>query len=292
MEPVREPVLTHLLAKKFLKDSQTPKPTAFNTIMRYSGAFGCTRQMAYDYFEAEPSNPTPVTGAWVMNLGTLIHEALQREIAAFDPLARFEEPSQVNQYISGHTDGLIDLKRWGWCLFELKTMGEFPFKKAMGYKGMFNSAQKVAAQGPSLSAITQAGMNALALEEKHGIRIELLIMGVITYEPVKQGAAEAMGIDDLDRFMGEFHIEREYWEPMARAEIERLTEAAVEIEEGYLPQRFARDDNGDEIRLYADSSNWRCDPAYCKYRDLCESDGEGLLHKKDSYLQIRSKSEA
>lgn len=293
MEPVLHPVLTDLLVKKWAKEMETPKPTAMETSLRYSGANGCLRQMGYNAFNAQRSEPIDLASAWVMGLGTTIHERLQAAIGEVYPEAIFEEPTQLNEFISGSSDGFFTTFVLpglnggdSGVVYELKTMGEYGFKKGMGYSGFFKNLKKVAAEGPSRNAITQAGMNALALELKHGIPIDWLIMGIMTYEPMKRAAAEALQINELDRFLGEFHIPRDEWEPMAREEIERLTEAGEDIKSGHLPDRFARDDYGAEIRLDPETvSNWQCD--WCPHRMTCLEDGRGTIHKNDSVLKVR-----
>ncbi len=81
MEPTRTPLFTHLLAEKWAKQAETPKPTALGTILRYSGAYGCLRQMGYNAFDAQYTDENTPADNWAMGLGTMIHEALQEAIS-------------------------------------------------------------------------------------------------------------------------------------------------------------------------------------------------------------------
>lgn len=282
MEPVLHPLLTHLLVEQWVEESNVPKPTAFGTLLRYSGAHGCLRQMGYDAFDAQFSEPVKPASAWVMNLGSLIHEALQQRILARYPEAKVEFKSQAGDHVSGSADTFLELT-FGDVLYELKTMGSFPFKKAMGYKGMFKNIKRDEPQGPSSGHVTQAGMNALGAEKESGKRIEWVVIGVVTYEPIRRDEADAMQISELDRFLGEFHYPREVWEPLALAELARLDEAAADIQAGYLPDRFAVNDEGQEVMLNLEQ--WQCD--YCPHLTTCMRDGAGRVHQNDSVMVRR-----
>ena len=285
MEPVLSPRITQLLVERWVEAATIPKPTAAGTMLRYSGAHSCLRAMGYDAFHAEFSEPVKPASAWSMNLGSLIHAALQEVISQRWPEAINEFKSQASEHVSGHADSLIAFVD-GPVLYELKTMGSYPFDKAMGYKRMFKNSKRVEANGPSLAHVAQAGMNALGAELTTGTPIETVIIGVLTYEPVRADAAQVMEINELDRFLGEFHYPRDAWEPLARTELNRMEEAAQDILAGYLPDRFAVDDVGEEMRLTCEE--WRCD--YCPHLSTCVRDGAGRLHHADSTMTIRSKN--
>ena len=130
-------------------------------------------------------------------------------------------------------------------------------------------------------------MNALGLEKTMGIEISVVAIGVMTFNPLSRKEQDALGVTTLDRFLGEFHISRDEWEPLALAEIDRLVEVGAAINAGYLPDRWARDDSFAEVKLYPETNNsWRCD--YCQFRTVCERDGDDAVHSKDSVM-IRRK---
>jgi len=290
MEPVKNPVVTHLLAKKMWEKSQTPKPTALNTPLRYSSSFGCARQQGYNAFDAKPTEPMDEAGAWVTGLGTIVHEALQDAILEVFPDAQFEVASGT-EYISGSCDALIPVSNLGvdvsgtHVLWELKTMGTYSFDKQVGWNRMRGEFKYP--EGPAKKAIVQAGMNALGIMGANPeIEIEYIIMGSTTFEALSINKAEKMGVENYNRFLAEFWIPRSEWEPQALAEIRRSEGIHYAITAGYLPDRIALDDDGDVLYLTPGGKNWQCD--YCSFKSLCQQDGEGQVWINQSNLTRRN----
>ena len=224
MEPVKKPVITHLLANEWWKQAQVPKPTALGTPLRYSSAYGCARQQSYAAFEAQPTEPVDEAGAWVMGVGTLIHESLQEAIARIYPNAVFELGTAHGDYLSGSCDAFIPAgdfdvngKVFGNVLYELKTMGTFTFDKQVGWNRMRGEYKYP--EGPAQKAIAQAGLNALGIEKHLGVNITYVVLGSITFEALSVQKAQKMGVEGFNRVMAEFWIPREQWEPLALAEI-------------------------------------------------------------------------
>jgi hypothetical protein len=287
-----QPFITNLLGDELLQKARIPKPTARNTPLRYSSAHSCARQQSYAAFGAEVTEPVDFSGAWVMGVGTIIHEQLQEAIGRKYPTAEFEASSQIDQ-ISGSCDALIDSKSLfdehddDYCVFELKTMGTYSFDQQVGWNRMRGTVG--AAKGPALKAITQAGMNALGLERERGIRVNWVIMGSITFEALSKQKSEKLQISDTDRVMAEFWLDRHEWEGWAWAEINRMEAIADRIENGLLADRQAIDDTGTLIELDPKGSAWNC--AYCQYRTLCTQDGPGTVWINDSSLRVRKGSD-
>jgi hypothetical protein len=98
--------------------------------------------------------------------------------------------------------------------------------------------------------------------------------------------AAQVNISDFARFGAEFHIPRAIWEPLAKEEIDRLTEAAETIDLGYLPDRWAKDDSGADKLLDPFSGKFPC--TYCQFRQLCSDDREGQVRVLDSNLVRRT----
>jgi hypothetical protein len=297
MEPTRSPQITHLLAREMWVNSQTPKPTALGTPLRYSSSYGCSRQQGYAAFDAEPTEPMDEAGAWVTGVGTIIHEALQASIARLFPDAEFEVPSGT-EYVSGSCDALIPARyfdstveaRSTHVLWELKTMGTYSFDKQVGWNRLRGEYKYP--EGPARKAITQAGMNALGIEaSREGVRIEWVVTGSITFEALSKNKAENMGIEGYNRFLAEFWVPRSEWEPMALDELKRIESMHEGLSRGYLPDRVARDDNGHLVFLNPnDGKNWQCD--YCPYRTLCQQDGANEVWINDSELTRKEKEMA
>ena len=290
MEPISNPIITHLLAKEWWEKAQTPKPTALGTPLRYSSAYACARQQSYAAFEAKVTEPVDEAGAWVMGVGTLIHEALQEAIGRQFPNAEFEVGTAHGDYLSGSCDAYIpsaDLAGIGNVLYELKTMGTYSFDKQVGWNRM--RATLGDAQGPALKAIAQAGMNALGIEKDRGIEIEYVVLGSLALEALSKQKAATMGISEPSRFSGEWWLTRDQWEPIAISELNRVERIAADVENGYIGERSARDDNGRDIWLDPLGSAWQC--AYCAYRTTCVADGPGAPSVTESVINIKSKEQ-
>lgn len=284
MFKMNKPIITQLLGDELLERSNVPKPTARGTGLRYSSAFSCARQQSYAALGAEPTEPVDFAGAWVMGLGTIVHEALQDAISRKFPNAEFEVASEdASGQISGSCDALILGHDYGNILYELKTMGTYSFDKQVGWNRM--RATQGAADGPALKAIAQAGMNALGIERERNIKITFLVLGSITFEALSKQKAERMGIGDENRVLAEFVIPREEWEPLALSEIERMNNIASSLQNGFISDRVARDDDGDVKMLSPEGSDWNC--AYCAFRTVCSQDGPGMLWVNDSSMKAR-----
>lgn len=284
MDKVNNPVLTSVLVDELHIKSQVPKPTAKGTPLRYSSAHACGRQQGYAAFGVSPTEPMDESGAWVTGLGTIVHEALQDAISRRFPSAQFEVASQIGD-VSGSCDALISIHDVGshyggtHVLYELKTMGTYNFDKQVGWNRMRGTMG--AGEGPAKKAIAQAGMNALGIEsENSDIRIETLIMGSIGFEALSQQKARNMGVSGVDRFLAEFDIPRDEWEPIAREELARMDGFAFNISAGYLPDRIALDDNSQFLELNPNGRGWQCE--YCAFRSLCLDDGEGQIRFMES----------
>lgn len=281
MEPVSNPLITNLLVREWWERAQTPKPTALGTPLRYSSAYGCARQQSYAAFEAQPTEPMDQAGAWVTGVGTLIHEALQEAIGRKFPNAEFEVATGFGDVLSGSCDAFIpseDLDGIGNVLYELKTMGTFSFDKQVGWNRMRGEFKYP--EGPAQKAIAQAGINALGIEQARGVTIDYVVMGSITFEALSKQKAAKMGVGDENRILAEFWITRDEWEPLALAELERMTTLGDLVTNGYLADREAKDDDGNRVMLDPEGKAWQCE--YCSFRTVCTNDGPGSLRITDS----------
>jgi len=286
--PVTSPRFTHLLAEEMWERAQVGKPTALGTPLRYSSAFACARQQGYYAFDGVPSEPMDEAGAWVTGIGTIIHEAAQDAILRKYPDAEFEVASGTD-YISGSCDALIPHPdgEATHVLWELKTMGTYSFDKQMGWNRMRGEWKYP--EGPAMKAITQAGMNALGIEgTREGVRIEYVVMGSVTFEALSLTKADKMDVFDYNRFLGEFWIEREIWEPLALAELKRAEGIYKDFEQGLLSDRIAIDDEGNPLALNPNGRAWQCD--YCAFHSVCKSDEEGVISITQSSIQRRDVS--
>ena len=275
-------ILTHLLAQHWA--DKPDKPTARGTLLRYSGAHNCARQMGYTALGYPQTNPMDLGDAWAPGVGTTLHEAAQEVIGSIYKTAKFEVMSQLGKYLSGATDALVDTQEirettgedlgGTHVLWEFKSMGEWAFDQQVGYNR--KSLKVFGGKGPKTSAITQAGINALGIEredETAYTRIETLLMGSCCVTALSVNKAKGMNLEGFDRFGAEFRIPRDEWEPLALTELGRMELIGQTIESGLIPDRTAWDEG--ELYLNPRGKDWQCD--YCAFRDLCVSQGEGEI---------------
>jgi hypothetical protein len=258
------PLLSHLFVEDLIKanEERGRKPQAFDTPFRYSDAGKCARAMAYSAlgFEGEPFDG-PST--FVTTLGTEIHEWVQDAILARYPDAKFEIPTQLG-VSSGHCDGVIETEEYGRVLYELKTMGGTPYGKSIGAgaKGMNTPG------GPRYSAVLQAAINAEANE------CDTVIIGHIGLEAISRQKAGRLDLNDWMRFISEWVIPKEVWQPLAMQEINRQLYILDDLQAGRLPLRIAINDAGLEENLDPELGRaWQC--WYCSHQERCLSDGGG-----------------
>jgi len=244
-----------------------PKPKAFDTPFRYSDSGKCARAMSYSYFDY-PGEEFDLPSTFVTSLGTHLHELVQESIGRLYPEAQFEVASRCVT-TSGSADAYIELDNGEKILYELKTINGTGFKKAIGLKTRPPAISNPA--GPRASAILQAAVNAKQLA------CDTVIIGLVSYEAISRQTAAAAGLSEIERFIAEWEIPREVWEPIADAEIIRQLRILEDLDENYLSDRFVIDDNMQEVMLAPEDSRqgWQC--VYCSYSQQCLKDGPGRV---------------
>jgi len=274
--PQRAGGLASALLEKLERENK-PKPTAFGTPLRYSSFGECGRKVAYSVLGA-PQRPASGAGLYVMQIGTILHEVIQQainwkitQIWPHNTGVEFEVASKLTDDISGSADGIVTVeladgtkKR---ISLEIKTMGGVKFKQQIGFKD--RPARIVEPKGPAISAIGQAGWNAL------GNDCEEVVVMSFALEAISVGKAIEAGLHDHDRVCAEWFIPREVWEPLADKELARQTEILRGVEEGFLPDRIALDDHGNEEAR--DTERHPLCLNYCDFRDQCLDDGPGQV---------------
>ena len=269
-----------------LEAENKPKPTALGTPLRYSSFGECARKVAYTVLGAETTPPSGA-GLYVMQIGTILHEVIQDAIKwKVDSLwqgatVEFEVASGLGDNLSGSADGVVTVKMEDGTVkkiaLEIKTMGGVKFKKQIGFKDRPARIENPA--GPALSAIGQAGWNAL------GSGCDEVVVMSFALENISVGKANEAGMSDADRCTAEWFIPRHVWEPLADRELARQEAILVTLADGQLPDREALDDDGyPELR---DVDRHPLCLSYCDYRMQCLSDGAGqpavpvTLNKKE-----------
>ena len=259
-----EPRFTQLFVEDQMdrNAAQGKKAQAFDTPFRFSDSGKCGRALAYSSLGYE-GEPFDAAGTFVTGLGTLLHEICQDAILKRYPDAQFETPTETKTS-SGHADAIIPTEDLGLVLWELKTMNGTAAKKAIG----FNTKGWGEAQGPRSSAVIQSALNAQA----NGC--DTIVIGHIALEAISKGLAEKWEVPEMMRFISEWIIPKEVWEPIADRETARQLRIIDSMEDGFLPHRLAVDDDGMEISLDPENSRyWQCQ--YCSFIDRCKQDGGG-----------------
>lgn len=266
----------HLTARN---EAEGQRPHAVEgTRFRHSMALSCSRAVAYHALHVPESNPMDLAGVLVTSNGTAKHDEIQAVLSEqLDPdVFEIEVPCQIEGFDgSGNADGKLSI--WDGddlvkvVVWEHKNVGGFAFKMAVGERG--------AAQGPKLAAIVQGGLNALALDGDD------LVITLLTWEALSVNVAKRKGFDELGRVTAQWTFPRSHWEPLALAEVERVTGILGLLDEGVLPARKIPDPEiprGATIvdptvgrwELHDDSKGlvdagtaWNC--GYCRWQTMC-----------------------
>ncbi len=287
MEQAKEPLFTTLLAGRWAQEAQTPKPTVAGTMMRYSGAHGCGRKMGYAWFEAEYSDPPTPAMVVQAGVGTEIGRLqAEAQIAAFGGEA--EKPSRIGEdgWISGSADWFCATTPLGTIVYEHKVKSSLAFNRALGYRRAFGKASLTGDGRPPADAVTQVGLNVMGIERTYGITVDAAVVGVFTTDVLSVREARQVKVSDWARYCGEWVLSVDEVRTRAASELNRMEAFVEAMEVGYLPQRFAADDDGTRRALDPEGNNWQCD--YCPYRQLCALDGDGLVAVLASKMTRRS----
>ena len=277
-QPDSTPRFVQALAEHWAQENETAgdKPRATSdSRFRHSDAGGCSRAIAYAALNLPRSDPMDLTGTWNTRLGTLIHEAWQAVIADRYPDADIEpKVTSVDGDGSGHIDAVIpDGKR---IAVELKTIGGFGFKMAVGERGE--------AQGPKSEHVAQAALNGRA------VNADEIVVAYLSKEAISVAAAGRKKISELGRFCAEWTLQRDEYEPIAAAEEARIAGILGLLDEGTLPARKIPSSEvpaGAEItdpakgiwqvvrdgQVLDAGSWWGC--GYCRYQTMCSTTQAG-----------------
>lgn len=266
------------LAERHDADGERPHAVE-GTRFRHSMADGCSRAIAYHALQLPESDPMDVTGILVTGNGTAKHDEVQAILTERlgKSAPQVEVPCRVEGFDgSGTADGFTfdDEHRTCW---EHKNVGGYAFKMAVGERG--------APQGPKRAHIVQGALNALALD------CDLLVITYLTWEAISVNAAARKRISEVGRVAAQWTFERAQWEPLARAEVARVTAILALLDAGTLPARKFPDPEFPKGAVITDPSTgqwqvrgeegdtldagswWAC--AYCRWQGVCAKSPAG-----------------
>lgn len=276
--PDAEPRFIQALAERWHADNEAagPKPRAVPTSrFRHSDAGKCARAIAFAALDLPPSNPMDLSGTWATSLGTLVHELWQEVIAELHPDAEIEpKVSSIDGLGSGHIDAVFPGGKK--VAFELKTVGGFAYKMAVGERGN--------AQGPKTDHLLQASLNGVAVDADE------VVIGYLAKEALSVNVAARKGFGEIARFAAEWTMQRDQFEPIAAAEAARVKGILAVVDQGQLPARkFPAgelpagaeivDPNTGRWEVHRDGkiadtgTFWAC--GYCSHRDRCAETASG-----------------
>lgn len=244
------------------------------TPFRHSDAAKCARALSFKFAGVPRTEEPDASGLWNFAVGDYGHEVFQAAVRRyFGDNATVEVTcfDEMHPFASGHADAEIVTEDGERVVYELKTVGGFAYKMAVGERG--------AAQGPKHDHIVQGALNALARNA------DRLVIGYLSKEAISAQTAGRKGFDELGRFMAEWSFPREEFEPIAEAELERIAEILALVEGGELAARKIPDPELPKGALIVDPSKgrweirdrdgmladtgswWAC--AYCDFRTVC-----------------------
>ena len=293
LTPDESPRFIGVLVDEWADARDDDKATALGTPFRHSDAGKCARAISYTAAGIPRSDPMDITGVWNTSLGSLIHEQWQEALQRRWPDAEVEVTcATVGADGSGHIDAVIvvpiepDPRRDHHVIaYELKTVGGFAFKAAVG------AARKgTPAEGPKAAHLLQAALNGRAVDADE------VIVGYLAKECISANVARRFGItDDLGRFAAEWTLTREQYEPLADLEAERVAGILALVADGRFAARKSpempvgaevtdpetgayevrlRTEDG-EVTVTDTGSTWECD--YCAHQSLCATTEAGRI---------------
>jgi hypothetical protein len=221
-----------------------------------------------------------LTGVWNTHLGTLIHDHWQHALMERYPDARVEFKVRSNgKEGAGSVDANIGLPDGTLISYELKSVGGFAFKMAVG--------ERSAPQGPKFEHVVQAAINGLSAGADE------IVIGYASKEAISVNAAERKKISELGRFCAEWTLGKDEFEPIAVKELERIAGILELLDQGELPKRrFPTDElyagheivdpatgrwevRNDEGDILDTGTWWAC--GYCRYQTMCAKTPEGRI---------------
>jgi hypothetical protein len=260
------------------EEGERPHAVA-GTRFRHSMAHSCARQVAYHALGVPASDPMDLTGMIVTGNGTVKHDEVQAVLVGSG--AQVEVGCRIEGFDgSGNADGLHVVERDGLrtrICWEHKNVGGFAFKKAVGERGQ--------AEGPKQAHIVQGALNAKALDADE------LVITYMTWEAISVNLAAAKGFTEEGRIAAQWTFPREVWEPIADAEVARVSGILELLDAGTLPARRFPDEELPKGHVVTDPSKglwqllddegmvlnagtfWAC--GYCRWQTLCTSTAAG-----------------
>jgi hypothetical protein len=291
MPPVTDPVIAPVLAQhwfeQYLAAGKDHLPMSLPD-REYRASWAnerCDRALAYKISNVTPDAPLSLSSAWRMNIGSMVHEALQAVIATLYPPGTFRVEHAVDlrplglngaataDLIIGRQDDTTDTFVAD-TVVEIKTINGFAFKNcATSFKG--------APTGPRSGAIIQGALAAAALNADLRIvylSLENISPTVSQYDPDRPHT----------HFSAEWYFSHADVQRIATAEVQRINNVFELLQMDVLPAPFLHDPQLPAGAVVDDPAHkqgsgrwvvrsgtnivdtgttWMC--GYCDFRDRC-----------------------
>jgi hypothetical protein len=261
----------HILAERWDELSEPRLRALPGARFRHSHAGACARAVGYAALDVEPSNPMDLAGTWVTQQGVLIHDAWQEELQRrYGPASASVEVVVGSDDRAGHVDAVITSSDKVIAV-EGKSVGGYAYQLAVGAKGR--------AEGPRFQAVCQAALNGYEVDADE------VVIVYWARDAISVQQARRKNIGPLGRFVAEWTLPRERYEPIAKLEIERVEQLLLQVDGGQYPARHIPDPELPANHLIVDprqgawvelsddgqaidaGATWQC--AYCPWLDMC-----------------------
>lgn len=306
--PVSDPTIGPRLANEWFErrthDDNLPRAIPDAGPFRGSDAGKCNRQLWYRLMEYEKTEPFTVADHWRMDLGSMVHEALQESIEQATPGAINELeldlnsigiPGSMHMDILNPVDEIVEtgpqdevLDETVYEAVEIKTVNGW------GYKQMATNYSKAGPKGPRESHIMQACIGAAAAEAE-GYRVTGARVVYLSMELVSPELAASIGLGGEEaRFTAEWFYPIEQCRQIAQREASRFNSVLRMINagelwvNGFIPQSAIEVDmlkvvnpaSGAGVTVDGQGGKtWMC--GYCPYQTQCIND---YTHIKDDAI--------
>jgi hypothetical protein len=244
----------------------------------FSSAGKCARALSYQAAGIPQSDPMDLAGTWNVNLGSIIHDRWQESLKARFPGAEVEiRVELLDGDLAGRIDAVVKLPDGRVVVIELKSIGGYGFKACVG-----KARRGAAAEGPRSDHILQGALGGLA------VNADEVVIGYLAKECISEKVAD--GLPELARFSAEWSFSREDYEPLAKAELDRMAGVLRLADGGTLAARKIPDlPPGAEITdpssgvwrveedgLVVDTgSTWAC--GFCSWQTTCATTERGRI---------------
>lgn len=286
--PDKAPRWAHLLAVKWQADSEAERAAHVpsGALFKASDAGKCSRALAYRAAKVPESDPMDLTGHWNTTIGRWIHDEWQQAMeadpdvhASFEVEHRFLDGRgivRIDALIETEKASPVDPTRPWTIAYEGKSINGYGFKSAIG-----KIRRGTPAEGPRTGAVLQGAIGGLCADADE------VVVGNWAKETLS--GSTYTEVDTLARFVAEWSIDRETYEPLARKELERVEGILDLLATGLLASRKIpgvpgeivdptmgrwekRDGDG---RVLDTGTTFWC--AYCDYRSLCVQTPSGRV---------------